>query len=60
MTPLIKATCNVKFYGHTDLGKSKASAAKRLTDLNPFIHIQTHAVRLSIDNALALFNAYEL
>lgn len=48
-------------YGVAQIGQPKlASAAARLRGLNPHIQIVEHAVRLAPENALALFEGYDL
>ncbi|HZJ36747.1 MAG TPA: ThiF family adenylyltransferase [Gillisia sp.] len=48
-------------YTQEDIGKSKAEiAADRLQLLNPFIQFDVHKTRLTKDNALILFEAYDI
>jgi adenylyltransferase/sulfurtransferase len=48
-------------YGTSNVGTAKLEAAKqRLLDLNPYITINTHEVRLSSENALELFKDYDI
>jgi len=48
-------------HGTADLGRSKlASAADRLRDINPNVRIESHEVRFSAENALALVTAYDV
>ena len=48
-------------HGTRDVGRSKLDSARdRLSDLNPFIQIDTHEVRLSKANALELFAPYDV
>ncbi|MGE5944729.1 MAG: molybdopterin-synthase adenylyltransferase MoeB [Flavobacteriales bacterium] len=48
-------------FGMASLGKNKAEAAKiRLEDLNPEIAIITYAEKLTYQNALELFNNYDI
>ncbi len=48
-------------FGMSDLGRLKAeAAAERLRDLNPEIEIRPLSQRLSSENALALFDPYDL
>jgi adenylyltransferase/sulfurtransferase len=48
-------------HGTSDVGRSKlASAQDRLHDLNPEITIQTHNLALSSENALKLFEPYDI
>lgn len=44
-----------------DVGKSKAeTAVRKLSKLNPLIHIKAHNVKLTSDNALDIFKDYDL
>ncbi len=44
-----------------DVGQLKSEAAlRRLQALNPFVRVETHAVRLAIDNALDLIGDYDI
>lgn len=48
-------------YTTNDIGKSKAETAKkRLLDLNPFIKITSHPVRLTSENALDIISQYDV
>ena len=48
-------------YGTSSLGLNKAEAAKkRLEDLNPSIVIQAYSEKLSISNAITLFEKYNI
>ena len=48
-------------HGTKDVGRSKlASARDRLLDLNPYVQLDLHEVRLTSDNALALLADYDL
>lgn len=48
-------------YGATSLGKNKAEAAKsRLSDLNDTITINAYPERLTFQNAVDLFNQYDI
>lgn len=48
-------------FGTRDVGHSKlAAAGSRLSDLNPEISIVTHEVRLTSENALEIFDDYEI
>lgn len=48
-------------YGQKDLGRPKLEAAvDRLSDINPLIRIEPHALRLDSSNALGLFRQYDL
>ena len=48
-------------YGSSDIGQYKALAAKaRLQDLNPYIEITAYPERLTTQNALTLFENYDI
>ena len=48
-------------YGVSNVGQSKAQVAKqKLLDLNPFIKVDVHEVRLTSENALDLFKGYDV
>ena len=48
-------------YTHDDIGKPKAEvAATKLARLNPFVTFITYVEFLSVDNALTLFEAYDI
>ncbi len=48
-------------HGTSDIGRPKvASARDRLNNINPHVHIETHEMRLSSENALALFRDYDI
>lgn len=48
-------------HGTPDVGRPKvASATERLAALNPFVTVRPHEVKLSADNALALFREYDV
>ncbi|WP_272149868.1 molybdopterin-synthase adenylyltransferase MoeB [Tenacibaculum aiptasiae] len=48
-------------YTIDDIGFSKAeSAAKRLSKLNPFIQFNVYKEKLTRDNAISMFNAYDV
>ena len=48
-------------HGTKDVGRSKlASARDRLLDLNPYVQLDLHEIRLTSDNALALLADYDL
>ncbi|OSY86884.1 dinucleotide-utilizing protein [Tenacibaculum holothuriorum] len=48
-------------YTYNDIGVSKAeTAAKRLAGLNPFVTFEVHKTRLSKDNAIDLFQQYDI
>ncbi|WP_313115347.1 molybdopterin-synthase adenylyltransferase MoeB [Aequorivita sediminis] len=48
-------------YTHEDIGKYKVEAAvSRLKKLNPFIQLHCHNTKLRNDNALTLFESYDI
>lgn len=48
-------------HGTKDIGRRKVDSARdRLADINPHIEIDTHETRLTSDNALRLFENYDI
>lgn len=48
-------------YTHNDIGKYKAEVAvSRLSALNPFVNFETYIEKLTSENAIKLFNKYDL
>jgi adenylyltransferase/sulfurtransferase len=48
-------------HGTKDVGRRKVESARdRLSDINPHIEIETHEARLTSDNALRLFENYQI
>jgi adenylyltransferase/sulfurtransferase len=48
-------------HGTKDVGRSKLASAKdRLIDINPHIHVETYEEALSSENALKLFEPYDV
>jgi adenylyltransferase/sulfurtransferase len=48
-------------YGRSSLGRSKLQAAReRLSDLNPYVRIETWESRLTSDNALEIIKRYDV
>lgn len=48
-------------YGESSVGKRKLDAAKaRLSDINPHVEIELHETALTSENALALFESYDV
>jgi molybdopterin/thiamine biosynthesis adenylyltransferase/rhodanese-related sulfurtransferase/molybdopterin converting factor small subunit len=48
-------------HGTKDIGRPKIESARdRLNDINPHIEIETHEARLTSDNALRLFQHYDI
>ncbi len=48
-------------YGTSDVGRPKLEAAReRLNDLNPEVQVETHAARLTSENALEILPGYDV
>ena len=48
-------------HGHNDIGRSKAHSARdSIRELNPYVTVNTHEFRLEPDNAIELFESYDL
>lgn len=48
-------------HGTKDIGRSKLeSAAERMTDINPYVQIEKHEVRLTSENALNILRNYDI
>jgi len=48
-------------HGQSDIGKSKAQSAKEsIAEINPYVNVQIHEVRLDIDNVMEIFSQYDL
>ena len=48
-------------YGQSDIGSSKAKSAKnKIAEINPYIQVITHDVRLDRSNVLEIFKGYDL
>lgn len=48
-------------HGHNDIGRSKAHSARdSICELNPYVTVNTHEFRLEPDNAIELFESYDL
>lgn len=48
-------------HGTADIGRSKLeSARERLLDVNPHVHVELHATRLTSENALEIMGDYDL
>ncbi len=48
-------------HGTKDVGRRKIESARdRLADINPHIELETHEIRLTSDNALRLFENYDI
>lgn len=48
-------------HGQSDIGKSKALSAKAsIAEINPYVNVQIHEVRLDVDNVMDIFSQYDL
>ncbi|NYH80049.1 adenylyltransferase/sulfurtransferase [Actinopolyspora biskrensis] len=48
-------------HGQSDLGRSKAESARdSIADVNPFVRVNLHQTHLTSDNALGIFEDYDL
>jgi len=48
-------------HGQSDVGKPKAESARdSITEINPFVQVNLHEVRLDSDNAMEIFAPYDL
>ena len=48
-------------HGQSDVGRPKAQSARdSITELNPLVDVRLHEVRLDTDNAIELFEQYDL
>ena len=48
-------------HGQSDIGKSKAITAKeKIADINPYVNVNVHEVRLDTDNVMEIFSQYDL
>lgn len=48
-------------HGHSDVGRPKADSARdSILEINPLVTVNTHKFRLDNDNAVALFEQYDL
>ncbi len=48
-------------HGQSDIGKSKAVSAKEaIAEINPFVNVVLHEVRLDVDNVMEIFAQYDL
>lgn len=48
-------------HGQSDIGKSKAQSAKeKISDINPYVNVITHEVRLDITNVKEIFAQYDI
>jgi adenylyltransferase/sulfurtransferase len=48
-------------HGQSDIGKSKAQSAKeKILEINPYVNVITHELRLDVDNVMDLFAQYDI
>ena len=48
-------------HGQSDIGKSKAQSAKeKISEINPYVNVITHEVRLDITNVKEIFAQYDI
>ena len=48
-------------HGQSDIGKSKAQSAKeKILEINPFVNVITHEIRLDVDNVMSIFSQYDI
>ena len=48
-------------HGQSDIGKSKADSAKeKILEINPYVKVITHEVRLDVDNVMEIFSQYDI
>jgi adenylyltransferase/sulfurtransferase len=48
-------------HGQSDIGRSKAQSARdSIREINPFVEVRLHELRLEADNAVSLFEQYDL
>jgi adenylyltransferase/sulfurtransferase len=48
-------------HGQSDIGKSKAQSAKeKISEINPFVNVITHEVRLDNSNVKEIFSQYDI
>src|SRR4029077_18488413 len=48
-------------HGQSDIGRSKAESARdSIKEINPLVDVRLHEVRLETDNAIELFEQYDL
>ena len=48
-------------HGQSDIGRPKAQSARdSIRDINPLVTVELHEFRLDAENAVALFNSYDL
>lgn len=48
-------------HGQSDIGKSKAQSAKEsIAEINPFVKVNIHELRLDVSNVMNIFSQYDL
>ena len=48
-------------HGQSDIGKGKAESAKEsISEINPYVKVNIHNVRLDVDNVMEIFAQYDL
>ena len=48
-------------HGQSDIGKSKAQSAKEsIAEINPFVKVNIHELRLDVSNVMDIFSQYDL
>ncbi len=48
-------------HGQSDIGKSKAQSAKeKISEINPYVKVVTHEVRLDVTNVKDIFSQYDI
>jgi len=48
-------------HGQSDIGKSKAQSAKaKIAEINPYVNVVTHEVRLDNSNVMDIFSQYDI
>jgi len=48
-------------HGQSDIGKSKAQSAKaKIAEINPYVNVITHEVRLDNSNVIEIFSQYDI
>jgi len=48
-------------HGQSDIGKSKSQSAKeKISEINPYVNVVTHEVRLDVTNVKEIFSQYDI
>jgi adenylyltransferase/sulfurtransferase len=48
-------------HGQSDIGKSKVQSAKeKILEINPYVNVITHELRLDVDNVMDIFAQYDI